>query len=354
MLVGNLEDGATFEFSTDGGVTWSEGAGTSFVLPEGIYTDVQVRQTDVAGNTGEPTSLGSVTVDASVALLTGSLVADTGTSASDGVTSDGSIEVEGLEDGATFEFSTNGGVTWSDGAGTGFVLPEGIYTDVQVRQTDIAGNTSPASSLGRIEVALPEAVNDAATLDLGIVSSTTNPPVTDADVVVLGLAESTIGADNAVLVEVPEDSAGSVRIEVSQTALVAVADAFRLDVLDAEGNVVYSAVTENSLVGDVAGLEILGLTSDNSLVAIVEGLPPGEYTVVVRNDESALAELLDTDGGGISLEELGDAGVVLGPDNQDIVLDAVEEALGVLGGPARTLLEPLLGTTGALAVWLIC
>ncbi len=75
----------------------------------------------------------------------------------------------------------------------------------------------------------------------------------------------------------------------------------------------------------------------------------GAHVVVVRNDESALAELLDTDGGGISLEELGDAGVVLGPDNQDIVLDAVEEALGVLGGPARTLLEPLLGTTGSLS-----
>ncbi|MFC0202820.1 BapA/Bap/LapF family large adhesin [Novosphingobium soli] len=260
------------------------------------------------------------------------------------MTSDGTIVVADLEPGATFEYSTDGGVNWTPGTGTSFELGEGVYADVQVRQIDLAGNVSTATSLGPIEIAFPVAVDDAATLDMGDPTSTTQPPVTDTAVTVVGLTESDIGADNSLTVSVSPDTTGSVRIEISQTALVAVADAFRLDIVDADGNVVYSAVTEDSLLGDVAGLELLGLTSDNTLVAIVEGLPPGDYQVVVRNDAGELEGLLDTNGDGITLAELGDAGVVLGPDNQTLVLDTVEDALGggVLGSTVRDLLETAL------------
>src|SRR5690606_38587867 len=89
-----------------------------------------------------------------------------------------------------------------------------------------------------------------------------------------------------------------------------------------------------------------------------KGLAPGDYTIVVRKGESALGSLLDTDGDGLSLEELGQGGVVLGAENQELVLDAVESALnGVLfvelldlglGTVVRNILEPLLDTTTAL------
>ena len=58
--------------------------------------------------------------------------------------------MSGLESGATWEYTTDGGTTWNAGIGTSFTLAEGSYgaTDVQVRQTDTAGNTSTSVSLG--------------------------------------------------------------------------------------------------------------------------------------------------------------------------------------------------------------
>ncbi|MFC3215609.1 beta strand repeat-containing protein [Novosphingobium panipatense] len=352
VTVGGIEPGASWQYSTDGGATWQTGTGTSFELAPGTYGTgvVQVRQTDLAGNVSAPAALAPVTIDLTAAPPSLALATDTGTSPDDGVTSDATVAVGGLEPGATWQYSTNGGATWQAGTGTSFELAPGTYPAgaVQVRQTDIAGNISRTGTLPAVTIDLPLAVDDNAALDLGAVTSVTYPTVADTDVEVLGLLESDVGVDNALAITVADDRTASVRIEISQTALVAVADAFRVDLIDAAGNVVYSAVTPNSPLGDVAGLEVLGLTGDNTLVAIVEGLPPGDYRVVVRNDEGALEQLLDPDGNGVSLEELGAAGVVLGPENEELVLDAVAGALGPLGGVARGLLEPVLdSTTGA-------
>ncbi|WP_232448866.1 Ig-like domain-containing protein, partial [Burkholderia ubonensis] len=130
-----VEAGATVEYSTDGGHTWS----TSFSAVEGL-NDVQVRQTDVAGNTSDPTSF-SFTLDTSAAAPGVALTTDSGSSASDHVTNVGTLNLSGVETGATVEYSTDGGHTWS----TSFNATEGL-NDVQVRQTDIAGNTSSATS----------------------------------------------------------------------------------------------------------------------------------------------------------------------------------------------------------------
>ncbi|WP_232454340.1 beta strand repeat-containing protein, partial [Burkholderia ubonensis] len=130
-----VETGATVEYSTDGGHTWS----TSFSATEGL-NDVQVRQTDVAGNTSDPTSF-SFTLDTSAAAPGVALTTDSGSSAVDHITNVGTLNLTGVETGATVEYSTDGGHTWS----TSFSATEGL-NDVQVRQTDIAGNTSSATS----------------------------------------------------------------------------------------------------------------------------------------------------------------------------------------------------------------
>ena len=130
-----VEAGATVEYSTDGGHTWS----TSFSAVEGV-NDVQVRQTDVAGNTSSATSF-SFTLDTSAAAPGVALATDSGSSASDHVTNVGTLNLTGVEAGATVEYSTDGGHTWS----TSFSATEGV-NDVQVRQTDVAGNTSAATS----------------------------------------------------------------------------------------------------------------------------------------------------------------------------------------------------------------
>lgn len=78
------------------------------------------------------------------------------TSLNDVVTYDPTVNVSGIEAGATWEYTTNGGVTWNAGAGTSFELAQGVYADgdVQVRQTDISGNVSALGDLGDVQVAI--------------------------------------------------------------------------------------------------------------------------------------------------------------------------------------------------------
>ncbi|WP_232467301.1 beta strand repeat-containing protein, partial [Burkholderia ubonensis] len=135
LNLSGVETGATVEYSTDGGHTWS----TSFSATEGL-NDVQVRQTDIAGNTSDPTSF-SFTLDTSAAAPGVALTTDSGSSAVDHITNVGTLNLSGVETGATVEYSTDGGHTWS----TSFSAVEGL-NDVQVRQTDIAGNTSDPTS----------------------------------------------------------------------------------------------------------------------------------------------------------------------------------------------------------------
>ena len=157
--VAGLEAGAVWQFSTDSGATFSNGTGTSFVLGAGSYAAnaVQVRQTDAAGNVGASTGkiASAVTVDNSApAAPTLALASDTGSSNSDGISSVGTVNVSGLEAGATWQFSSNGGATFANGTGSSFVLANGSYAvnNVQVRQTDVAGNTS--ANAGTIASAL--------------------------------------------------------------------------------------------------------------------------------------------------------------------------------------------------------
>jgi len=109
-----------------------------------------VRQTDAAGN---------VSAAAELAAVEAALNADTGVSDNDGRTNDGTVNVTLTADAASWEFTTDGGVTWVETAfgatnEATFTLAEGTYAegDVQVRQTDAAGNTSAAAELGAVEV----------------------------------------------------------------------------------------------------------------------------------------------------------------------------------------------------------
>ncbi|WP_232464825.1 Ig-like domain-containing protein, partial [Burkholderia ubonensis] len=135
LNLSGVETGATVEYSIDGGHTWS----TSFSATEGL-NDIQVRQIDVAGNTSSATSF-SFTLDTSAAAPGVALTTDSGSSASDHITNVGTLNLSGVEAGATVEYSIDGGHTWS----ASFSAVEGV-NDVQVRQTDIAGNTSSATS----------------------------------------------------------------------------------------------------------------------------------------------------------------------------------------------------------------
>ncbi|MGP9677632.1 beta strand repeat-containing protein, partial [Halomonas sp. AOP27-A1-41] len=299
---------------------------------------------DAAGNDSPEAAITAPDITAPDA-PTVTLANDTGDV--DGITSDGTINVGDLIADGSWEYSTDGGDTWTVGEGESFELPEGAYADgdVVARQTDAAGNTSDNGLLGAVEVVDLEAVDDIASVDLGEPTVVVNPSTTEEGVQVLDIVEGDGGTVSGTTFTVSDDQLGNVSIQVQQVALLAVADAFRVEVYDEEDNLVYVGATENSLVGDIGGLEILGLTGDDELVANISGLAAGSYTVVVRNDQSTLEGLLD----GLTLEELGEAGVVLGPENQAIVLDDVENALNgqsaLLGTTVRGILEPILNTS---------
>ncbi|TKF95677.1 tandem-95 repeat protein [Vibrio lentus] len=136
LTISGQETGATIEYSVDGGHTWSN----TFTPQTGSNT-VEVRQTDTAGNISTSSSL-TFTLDNTATAPSVSLTSDSGGSSSDKLTNVGDLNIGGIEQGATVEYSIDNGVHWS----TQFTPAEG-QNNVQVRQTDVAGNVSPSTSL---------------------------------------------------------------------------------------------------------------------------------------------------------------------------------------------------------------
>ncbi|WP_444999345.1 Ig-like domain-containing protein [Halomonas mongoliensis] len=123
-------------------------------LVDGDYAFTAVA-IDGAGNASEMSAELTVMLDTAAPEAPGlELVEDTGVSDSDGITNNGAVSVTGLEEGAAWEFSLDGGTTWLFGQGEGFLLEEGEYDEgqVQVRQVDGAGNASGTGTLPAVTV----------------------------------------------------------------------------------------------------------------------------------------------------------------------------------------------------------
>ena len=100
------------------------------------------------------------------------LAVDSGAISDDGITHDNAVRVSGLESGGTWTYSLDAGVTWVAGQGRGFELNDNTrygVGDVQVRQTDAAGNTSQLGSNAQVWVE----DSRVPTLTLGARSNTT-------------------------------------------------------------------------------------------------------------------------------------------------------------------------------------
>ena len=136
LSLGNVETGASVQYSVDNGNSWNP----AFSPTEGINS-VRVRQVDVAGNAGAASQLLTFTLDTVAEPPTLALTNDTGSSNTDDITSVGSLTLSGVEAGASIEYSLDGGNAWSPSV----AAVEG-NNSVQVRQTDAAGNVSPASA----------------------------------------------------------------------------------------------------------------------------------------------------------------------------------------------------------------
>ena len=102
--------------------------------------------TDGAGNTASANGA-AITLDTTAPSAPSvSLATDSGISGSDQITNIGTVNVSGLESGATWQYSTDDGANWTTGGGSSFTLAGDGAKDVIVRQTDTAGNVSSNSS----------------------------------------------------------------------------------------------------------------------------------------------------------------------------------------------------------------
>ena len=155
IKLSNFEANSIWFYSLNGGNTWIQGEGKGFVIPEGVYVEdaIQIKQTDSFGNSTTQ-AIEVYKVDKTAPEFpTATLAFDTGSSATDGKTSNGLINVTDLESGSTWKYSLDGGLNWVEGTGTTFTLLDGSYAagQIQIEQKDIAGNTS-ISRLGEIIV----------------------------------------------------------------------------------------------------------------------------------------------------------------------------------------------------------
>ncbi len=154
LQLGGLTAGTRWQFSTDGGKTWQTGTGTSLLLPDGSFGTgtVQVRAINAMDEAGPVSTWGSdLVIDSRIAALTLSMVRSQRVDG--GLLGDGAFQIDGLEPGARWEYSIDGGLTWQAGSATGFSLgtAEGVTTAhaaeaIQVRQVDLAGNTSAVTA----------------------------------------------------------------------------------------------------------------------------------------------------------------------------------------------------------------
>ncbi|WP_252363411.1 beta strand repeat-containing protein, partial [Acinetobacter baumannii] len=355
-IAGSTEPGATVEILDPAGnpvavTVAADGTISGSIASPALAGDYTGTATDVNGNPATDTA---TAVDTTAPAFDFTVT----------INADGTATIAGsTEPGATVEILDPAGnpvavTVAADGTISGSIAAPALAGDYTGTATDVNGNpatdTATAVALDTID-----AINDNVTFDPGtFVSTIWDAPIIAQDINVL---DTSIIGDTSMNVEfsVPRNSAdigtgheGDVVIQVSQDNLIAVASGFSVlvEYLDGANWVQYTTATTTNggLIADALGLGVLGIVDDGKTIAVhLTGVPEGQYRVVVQNDSSAIGDLLDD----LTLAQLGDQGILLGADNQDAVLDAVETALNgqvlTLGTLVRNVLEPLLNIANA-------
>lgn len=240
------------------------------------------------------------------------LANDNGTSASDNVSNDGTVNVTLAEANGTWEYTVDGNAgtpTWFTGIGSSFTLNSGSYAsgDIQVRQIDAAGNIGNATSMGAVSIlgSAPTAPTNVAITPVGgtVIANTLNTTNTSltatadiaADEAVGGRAELYVGAT---LVATDSEILGgetSVNFDLSTMnnaalqAAIAEGGEVTVRVYDLAGNFSVSTVGNPTLVVDY---ELPA--RPNAVLTTDSGTAGDNYT-----NDGALTAPSNTEGGAV-------------------------------------------------------
>ena len=141
ITVTKASDAVSWEYSVDASNSWTPGTGTTFLLSEGTYAinDIQVRNTDAAGNISGTTNNASELIVDTTVPSNPTVVFPSGLTNTNVVT----LTLSGSS--VAWAYSINGG-NWIVGSNTtfSFTLDDGTYSigAIKVRNTDAAGNHS--------------------------------------------------------------------------------------------------------------------------------------------------------------------------------------------------------------------
>ena len=223
-------DGASV--TVDGTAVASGEASQAITLTVGA-NDIAIVVT--AADTTEQTY--TVTVLRAPAPVSLALADDTGSSPTDRITSNGQVDVTGLESGATWKYSTNSGGDFTPGSGGSFTLEEGVYDadTVQVVQS-LGGADSLPTSLAAVTV--DETAPEITRTGAATVTQTLGDPYTDEGATATDDVDSSVVVttdSSAVLIDTAGtyivtynamDAAGNDATQVSRTVIVQPALAF--------------------------------------------------------------------------------------------------------------------------------
>ncbi|MFL4201773.1 Ig-like domain-containing protein [Escherichia coli] len=346
------------QISTDNGATWvnvtvaADGLNWSYVdgrtLTNGTTT-WQVRIVDLAGNVGATGSQSAQidTVNPAQVLTIASISTDTGSSATDFITSDTSLTLTGslgagLASGEVAQISLDGGATWitltTNGTQwtytDGRTLTDGSYV-YQVRVLDLAGNTGPVVSktvvvdtinptatptivsytddVGQRQGTLSssQATDDTTPLLNGVLSA----PLASGEVVYLYRNGLLLGAVTMV---------GALNWTYSDSGLVSGAYTYSARVVDLAGNITSSSdfvlTVDTSIPTTLAQITSQTTRDTTPIISgvITAALASGQYVEVVINGKTYTSE----PGGAVVVDPAHNTWYVQLPDTDALAASA--------------------------------
>ncbi|WCP88464.1 Ig-like domain-containing protein [Escherichia coli] len=346
------------QISTDNGATWvnvtvaADGLNWSYVdgrtLTNGTTT-WQVRVVDLAGNVGATGSQSAQidTVNPAQVLTIASISTDTGSSATDFITSDTSLTLTGslgagLASGEVAQISLDGGATWitltTNGTQwtytDGRTLTDGSYV-YQVRVLDLAGNTGPVVSktvvvdtinptatptivsytddVGQRQGTLSssQATDDTTPLLNGVLSA----PLASGEVVYLYRNGLLLGAVTMV---------GALNWTYSDSELVSGAYTYSARVVDLAGNITSSSdfvlTVDTSIPTTLAQITSQTTRDTTPIISgvITAALASGQYVEVVINGKTYTSE----PGGAVVVDPAHNTWYVQLPDTDALAASA--------------------------------